>query len=140
MVAELDFCIDQDIYNLTEESFALPKYANITNFFNDGFELPEGEVLKRFDISYSPWILELCGWFTDPLVEKLYLVQGSQTSKTSFLMGVLLFVSQYIYGNPRVMWIQSTDDEAELFISKRLKPFLDHQYFRQKPRLLQPRA
>ena len=119
------FEISEDIFNLVEQSFALPKYANITDFFKGGFELTASDVLKRFDVSYSPWILELCKWFDDPRVEKIYLVQGSQTGKTSFQMGALLYISQYVYGNPRVIWIQSTDDEAEQFIAKRLKPFLD---------------
>ncbi|MCK5614106.1 phage terminase large subunit family protein [Candidatus Pacearchaeota archaeon] len=101
------------------------KFQCLEDFFIDGFKLTDDDRFKNFRLEYSPWISELCKWFDDPETPWIYLVQGSQTTKTTFLMGVLLYIAQYVRGAVPVLWVQSVEEEAKLFVTERLRPFLD---------------
>jgi len=93
-------------------------------FFERGFDLTSEDRLARFDLSKSPWIKTLCQWFDDSQTEWIYLIQGSQTCKTVFLMGMLLHVSKNVRGPVPCLWVSSIEDEANTFVSGRLKNFL----------------
>lgn len=98
---------------------------SILEFFEDGFKLTDDDRFKIFNIDYAPWIRGLCEWYNDPKTAWIILIQGSQTSKTTFEMGVLDYVSKYEQGAVPCLWVQSTDTEAKLFITERLRPFLE---------------
>jgi phage terminase large subunit GpA-like protein len=62
-------------------------------------------------------------WFTDRDTEWIYLIQGSQTSKTTTMLGLLLYAARY---DPSpAMWIAAVEEEADKFVVQRLKPFLE---------------
>lgn len=95
-------------------------------FFQRGFNVPaKDNRFDQFQLQFSPWVSCLCSWFDDPTIDWVYLIQGSQTCKTTFLEGALLYVSKYISGACPAFWAMSTEDEAKHFIDARLKPFLD---------------
>lgn len=50
---------------------------------------------------------------------------GSQVSKTTFMMGVLLYVSLYVRGAVPCLWVQATEELAKVFMGKRLRRFLE---------------
>lgn len=100
-------------------------FSSMLEFFQHGFTLTDDDRYKDFRLELSPWIKCLCEWFDDPDTDWIYILQGSQTSKTTFMMGSLLYVSQYVRGACPGTWILHVEDEARLFITERLKPFLD---------------
>ncbi len=108
-----------------ENSIIEKRYKNLEGFFEDGFSLTSDDRFGKFRLEYSPWIRALCGWFEEPATDWIYLIQGSQTCKTTFLMGTLLYISQFVSGAVPCLWVQSTEDEAKQFISERLRLFLD---------------
>lgn len=112
----------QDAYS---QSMGVPKYGSILEFFEDGFSLTDDDRFKRFELKYSPWCRELCRWWSDYSTPWIYLIFGSQLAKTSFMMGCLLYVSQYERGATPCIWVMSIAEEAKNFIKGRLKPFLD---------------
>ena len=63
-------------------------------FFEKGFDLSTDDRLKVFELRFSPWIRTLCVWFDNPEINWIYLLSGSQISKTLFMMGLLLYVSR----------------------------------------------
>lgn len=100
-------------------------FPTMLDFFKHGFRLTDDDRFRDFRLEYSPWVATLCDWYEEPETDWLFCVQGSQTTKTTFLMGALLYVGQYVPGAVPCFWVQSTEDEADLFVSERLKPFLD---------------
>jgi len=121
------FELDAEIIKSFCSCASIPKYSSILDFFEAGFNLTDDDRFKKFEIRYAPWIRELCKWFDDIKTDWIYLIMGSQISKTTFMMGVFLFVSQFIQGDGNIpcLWVQSVQEEAELFVSERLKAFLD---------------
>jgi len=116
--------MDSRVAEVFRSSLHISPYNNIYDFFKEGFNLTEDDRFARFDVKYSPWVKLLCEWFEDPEVDWIYLVFGSQTSKTTYMMGVLLYVTQYVRGAVPTMWVMSTEDEIKIFLKSRLKPFL----------------
>lgn len=114
------------ILDAAKKASKLPRYSSLLEFFEQGFTLTEDDRFKKFDLRFSPWIRVLCNWFDDPNVDWIYLSMGSQVAKTTFMMGTLLYVSQYVRGAVPCMWVQAVEELAKIFISKRLKPFLDN--------------
>lgn len=114
------------ILEAAQKASKLPKYNNITEFFEAGFTLTEDDRLRKFELKFSPWVRTLCQWFDDPQVDWIYLSMGSQVSKTTFMMGCLLYVSQYVRGAVPCLWVQAVEELAKVFIGKRLRPFLDN--------------
>lgn len=98
---------------------------SILQFFEDGFRLTEDDRFANFNIEYAPWIRSLCSWYEEEKTAWIFLIQGSQTSKTTFEMGVLRYVSEHETGAVPCLWVQSIESEADLFINERLKPFLE---------------
>lgn len=97
----------------------------ILEFFEEGFNLTDDDRFKTFNIDYAPWIRCLCEWYEDAKTAWIILIQGSQTSKTTFEMGTLDYISKYEKGPVPCLWVQSTETEASLFINERLKQFLE---------------
>lgn len=85
--------------------------------------LPIGENGERFDLAQSPWVQVVLDWWLDPLVEWIYLIQGSQTSKSTTMMGLLLWTAKNRPGPG--MWIGAIEEEVDKFVVQRLKPFLE---------------
>lgn len=115
----------QKTISIFSNSLRIPKYSNLYEFFQNGFNLTGDDRFKRFELKYSPWIKVLCEWFENPDIDWIYLIFGSQTSKTTFMMGTLLYISQYIRGAVPILWVMSTEDEVKNFIKERLKSFLN---------------
>lgn len=107
------------------DSINFRKKLSIQNFFETGFRLTDDDRFKTFELKYTPWIRTLCEWFDDNNTDWIYLIFGSQTSKTTFMMGTLLYISQYVDGAVPVLWAMSTEDEAKTFVKERLRSFLD---------------
>jgi phage terminase large subunit GpA-like protein len=93
-------------------------------FVANGFPLTEDDRFTTFDISLAPWFSGLADWVENPDIDWIYLIQGSQTAKTTFLMACLLYYSQFARGNCPIFWASATESEAQLFIKDRLRPFL----------------
>jgi phage terminase large subunit GpA-like protein len=85
--------------------------------------LPVGDNGESWDLSLSPWVKAVFDWWLDPSVEWIYLIQGSQTSKTTTEMGLLLYAAKYDPGP--AMWVSAVEEEADKFCVQRLKPFLE---------------
>ena len=85
-------------------------------------DLPITETGDRWDLDQSPWVRGVFEWWLDPQVEWVYLIQGSQTSKTTTMMGLALYAAEY---DPApAMWVGAIEDEVDKFVVQRLKPFL----------------
>lgn len=93
-------------------------------FVESGFPLGGDDRFSKFDIELAPWFRLLAKWIEDDSVEWIYLIQGSQTAKTTFLMAALLYFSQYASGPCPMFWASATEGEAKIFITDRLRPFL----------------
>lgn len=86
-------------------------------------QLPVGENGEAYDLELSPWAAPVFDWFTDLDTDWIYLIQGSQTSKTTTMLGLLLWAAKY---QPAPgMWVSAVEDEADKFCVQRLKPFLE---------------
>jgi len=107
------------------EAMRIPEFRNLLEFFEHGFELTGDDRYHKFELRFSPWIRILCDWFEDPAVTWIYLIFGSQLSKTTFMMGVQLYVSRYVRGPVPCHWVLASIDEAKQFVSNRLRNFLD---------------
>lgn len=86
-------------------------------------DLPIGENGERFDFAQSPWVRVVVEWWLDPAVEWIYLIQGSQTSKSTTMMGLLLHVAKNDPGPG--FWVGAIEEEVDAFVTQRLKPFLE---------------
>jgi phage terminase large subunit GpA-like protein len=86
-------------------------------------DLPVGEGGDRFDLGQAPWVKAAWEWWRDPAVEWIYLIQGSQTSKTTTMMGLLLYAARF--DPDPAMWISALEEEADKFVVQRLKPFIE---------------
>jgi len=117
--------LQNEIAKAIDEVYESLEPVSIIDFFETGFELTKDDRFQIFRLEFSPWIRALCHWWDDPLTPWIYLVQGSQTAKTTFMMGVLLYVSRYVSGAVPALWVQSTEEEASLFVSERLRQFLE---------------
>jgi len=115
----------RSIVDSFRKSARLPKYKRIHDFFEEGFELTDDDRYKTFELRFSPWIRTLCDWYHDHETPWIYLIYGSQLSKTTFMMGVQLFVSQHERGAVPCHWCLSGEEEARQFVSNRLRNFLD---------------
>lgn len=114
----------QALLNIFLDSIQPPKHKSFLEFLEAGFPLNSEDRLSRYDIEITPWHRELAKWADDPEVDWINLIQGSQTAKTTFMMAFLMYVAQ---GDPcRVFWVQSTEDEAKIFIKDRLRPYIDN--------------
>lgn len=105
----------------------IPKYKSLEAFLENGFELTANDRFKRFDITLAPWCRTLAQWFEDPDVKNIYLVMCSQVSKTSFMIGALLYISQFVKGAVPAMWVHNTGSEAKKFVKRRLIPLIQGQ-------------
>lgn len=106
------------------DSIQIPKHKNFLEFLEAGFPLNEEDRLRHYTIEASPWHREIAKWVDDPDTDWIYLIQGSQTAKTVFMMGFLMHKAQ---GDPcRILLVQSTEDEARIFIKDRLRPYIDN--------------
>jgi len=114
-----------EFYNIIENALILPEFGTIQEFFEHGFNLTDDDRFKKFELRYSPWITLLCDWFDDFNVDWIFLIFGSQTSKTTFMMGALLYISQYVDGACPALWVMSTENEVRDFVKDRLRNFLD---------------
>lgn len=114
----------KNFVGLLEKIHATLAPISLLEFFRKGFKLTSDDRFQQFNIKFSPWISTLCEWFQDSKTEWIYLVQGSQTAKTTFMMGVLLWVSQYAKGAAPVLWVMAIEEEAKIFVTERLKQFL----------------
>jgi phage terminase large subunit GpA-like protein len=85
--------------------------------------LPLGEEGETFDMDLAPWTAAVMDWWLDDGVDWIHLIQGSQTSKTTCMMGLLLYCAKYAPGPS--MWVSPIEDEADKFAMQRLKPFLE---------------
>lgn len=117
--------INADLANSAIQALRISPYENINDFFHQGFSLTRDDILPDYDISLSPWVDMLCDWWEDPEVEIIWLIQGSQTGKTTFMMGCFLYAAQYIHGAVPCMWTWPDEREAKKFISKRLSQLLE---------------
>lgn len=118
--------MDFGIAKMFKKSLEVPSYEDSYAFFQDGFSLTDDDRFKKFELKYSPWIKLLCEWFEEPDIDWMYLIFGSQTSKTTFMMGILLYVTQHVRGAVPILWVMSTEDEVKNFLKSRLKPFLNN--------------
>lgn len=93
-----------------------------TPFRDFAANLPLGadEVFRRFDPRLSPWVLAVGEWFASDDVERVYLVQGSQTSKTTTMLALLLWAATQRPGP--IMWVGAGEDDVVDFVAQRLKP------------------
>ena len=107
----------------TEQCTAVPKFSTFRAFLDAGFQLNQEDRLTTFRIDFSPWLRAVAEWVDNPVVEWINLIQGSQTSKTTAMMAFLLYVAQK--EPTRVLWVQSTEEEAKEFIVGRLKPYIE---------------
>jgi phage terminase large subunit GpA-like protein len=114
-----------NLANFLYENIVFNEKLSILDFFERGFSLTDDDRFKTFELKYTPWIKTLCGWFEDSTIDWIYLIFGSQTSKTTFMMGTLLYIAQYVDGATPVLWTMSTEDEAKTFVKERLRSFLD---------------
>lgn len=106
-----------------EAAYDVPKFSTFAAFLQHGFSLNKEDRFARFDFKYSPWVRTIASWIDSATVEWVYLIQGSQTCKTTVQMAFLLYVSQK---EPcRLLWVQSTEEEAKQFITERLRPYID---------------
>jgi len=109
-------------YDAIEESLEVPKYLSFQEYVTSKPVLNKEDRLCRFDLAYSPYMTQVAKWIDDPKVEWIYLIQGSQTSKTTIQM---LALSYFMQLEPcRIMFVNATKPAAEQFTKKRLKPFL----------------
>ena len=88
------------------KSLDIPKYKTLLEFLEDGFYLTPNDRYSKFDIEMSPWC--------------------SQVSKTTFMIGVLLYVSQYVRGAVPCMWVHNTQTEVKKFVKDRLMVLLNN--------------
>src|SRR3972149_889595 len=115
--------IDQWILDEIEKAFDLPKFSTFKEFLQSGFALNKEDRLSKFQLEFTPWHSTVADWLDDQKTEWVYLIQGSQTGKTILQMAFLLYVSQRDYS--RVIWVQSTEEEAKQFITERLRPYIE---------------
>lgn len=108
------------------KSLDIPKYKTLLEFLEDGFYLTPNDRYSKFDIEMSPWCKTLSEWFEDINTNWCYLVMGSQVSKTTFMIGVLLYVSQYVRGAVPCMWVHNTQTEVKKFVKDRLMVLLNN--------------
>ena len=106
-----------------ERAFDIPKFNSFSEFLESGFELNREDRFGTFKLEYTPWLRTVAKWLDTPGLEWISLIQGSQTGKTTLQMAFLLYVSQL---SPcRILWVQSTEEEAKTFITERLRPYID---------------
>ena len=86
-------------------------------------DLPIDEDDNRFDLAQSPWVAGPLEWWRDDAVEWIYLIQGSQTSKTTLMQFLLLYAGKHDPGP--AMWVGAVEGEVDKFVVQRLKPFLE---------------
>ncbi len=96
----------------------------LQDFLKQGFKLNKEDRYRYFDVSLTPWLLEVAKWVDDTETEWIYLLQGSQTGKTTFLMAFLLFIAQRQAS--RVVLVFPTEEEGRNFVTERLRPFIDN--------------
>ena len=77
----------------------------------------------RFDFDQAPWTRAVCKWWTDSDVRTIWLIQGSQTCKTTIMMLLGLYAAKHDPGPG--MWIGAVEDEVGKFVLQRFKPFLE---------------
>ena len=109
------------IIDIWQKGIQRPAYTNLYQYFSDGFALNPENRLKEFDITIVPWYRVLCEWFHDSSVEVIYLIQGSQTGKTTFMIGCFNYCAQYMGAGVPILWAMSQEDECNSFIENRLK-------------------
>lgn len=103
-----------------EDAITDPPRPDPAELFAD---LPVGDNGERFDFGQSPWVRAVLDWWLDERVEWIYLLQGSQTSKTTTMMGLALYAARY---DPApAMWVCAIEEETDKFVTQRLKPFLE---------------
>lgn len=102
----------------------VPEIVTFKDFLNKGFTLNKEDVINKFDIELTPWLADVADWVDDDETEWINLVQASQTGKTTLEMAFLVYVAQKT--PTRVLWVQSTEEEAKQFISERLRPYIDN--------------
>ena len=105
----------------------LPEIRSMEEFFERGFLLTADDRFKKFDIALAPWTRTLCRWFEDITVKHIYLVMCSQVSKTTFMLGALLYISQYVRGPVPAMWAMQNQQQMRQFYRKRLSKLLKNQ-------------
>lgn len=115
--------IENWILDKYEDSFELPQFSSFKEFLQSGFSLNKEDRLSSFQLEFTPWLSTVADWIDDHKTEWVYLIQGSQTGKTTLQMAFLLYVAQRDYN--RVMWVQSTEEEAKQFVTERLRPYID---------------
>lgn len=113
-----------EIYRSLQASFRIKKFLCLRDFIENGFKLTDGDRFSKYDWKLSPWCLEVSDWFDDPNVQRIILMQGSQTSKTQLMMGILDYISKEMRGSLPCMWIRESEQQAKDFAAKRLKSFL----------------
>ena len=89
-------------------------------FFDD---LPIDEDGTRFDFQQAPWVREVLNWWTDPRVQWIHLIQGSQTSKTTTMQGLMLYAARHDPGP--ALYVGPIEEEVDKYVTQRLKPFLE---------------
>lgn len=86
-------------------------------------QLPVGPEGECFDFAQAPWVRAVLDWWLDPEVERILLLQASQTSKTTTMMGLLLYSAKFDPGP--ALWVGALEEEVGDFVVDRLKPFLE---------------
>lgn len=110
------------ILRIWSSAFTKKAAPTIEDFFTQELRLTADDRYRNFLLDLSPWVRMVWVWWSDSFVEWIYLMQGSQTSKTLTMMGLLLYAAKYDPGP--AMWTQATEDEAKDFVTQRLKVFL----------------
>lgn len=106
-----------------------PEEPDIAEWAEQHITLSAGtELYRRFDASLAPWTRAVFRWFADNRVERMYLVQGSQVSKTVSMMICAVWAAQFRPGP--AAWIGAAQDEVQAFIQERLKPMAEASGFK----------
>ena len=115
----------KDFNTLYKKILKKLEYKDIKNFFKEGFYVGQAaNDFNLFDYSISPWILDFLNFWKNNKIKWFYLIQGSQTSKTTFLQGFLLYHLIFELDCP-IMYIVDTGINLSRYISTKIAPLLD---------------
>ena len=112
----------RELQLIIEAAYSSKAKQKFIDFLKEGFKLNAEDRFLVYDIALTPYHHLVAQWVDDPDVDWIYLIQGSQTSKTTLQMGFGIWCSK----EPnRLLWVQSTEDEAKNFVTERLKPYIE---------------
>jgi len=115
--------VNKLILSTIEAAFDQSIPETFLEFLEGGFKLNDEDRFTDYEIGITPWHRVVAFWVDDPQVEWINLVQGTQTGKTILEMAFGIYVSKK--EPTRLLWVQSVEDEAKLFVTERLRPYIE---------------